>query len=74
MEEYCDIFPMFYSEESTEGHIESYFNSLIDKLLVGQLESNTSDYTNLIKYKQDNLIEKRALPNLSQSNYLIQHI
>ena len=74
MEEYCDIFPMFYSEESTEGHIESYFNRLIDMLLVGQLESNTSDYTNLIKYKQDNLIEKKALPNLTQSNYLIQHI
>ncbi len=74
MEEYCDIFPMFYSEESTQGHMESYFNSLIDKLLVGQLDANTSEYINLIKYKQENLIEKNTVQNLSQSNYLIQHI
>lgn len=74
MEEYSDILPLIYSEESTEGHIELYFNSLIDKLLIGQLESNKADYTNLAKYKQENLMDKKALSNLSQSSYFVQHI
>lgn len=74
MEEYRDILPLIYSEGSTEKYLESSYKNLIDKLLMDQLESNTSDYVNLIKYKTDHLKNKKTLKDLSTSSYLVQTV
>lgn len=74
MEEYTDILPLIYSEESSKGFFESYFNDLIDKLLAGQLEQNLSEYSNLLQYRQRNLIAKSTASSLNESKYLVEII
>ena len=74
MEEYTDILPLIYSEDSTRDFIGSYFNELIDKLLQGQLEQNLSEYSNLLKYRQRNLNEKPTPSSLNESKYLVEII
>lgn len=73
LEEYGEILPLIYSEESTERYLEASFKVLIDKLLTGQHEANTVEYTNLVKYKREHLEERRKTQS-SQSAYFVQTI
>ncbi len=75
LEEYGEILPLIYSEESTDKYLELSFNGLIEKLLTGQHEANTVEYSKLIKYKRENIEEKRKMVNGgSTSHYFVQEI
>ena len=73
LEEYSDVLPLIYSEESTEKYMKNSFDKLVDKLLYGQTESNTAEYISHTRSKYGQVAEKQSLAP-AQRNNLVQNI